>query len=105
MHISPTYQNNDTYCTPNLYNDSRFPPQNLKCIFSNTLNHNARNFMPNSTMDNGINMVTLNTLNPYALCFSQKKHIKYILNPSAIVFNPMVENVSNINDGPYVKRL
>ena len=98
MHISPTYQNNDTYSTLKLYNDPRFPLQNLKCPFSNTLRLNARKFMPNSTKDNGIN--TLNTLNPYALCFFPKKHMKYILNPSAIIFNPMVENVSNINDGP-----
>ena len=83
--------------SPNpLNSNSRFPSQNLKCIFWNPLNPNATNFMPNSTMDNGINMVTLNTFNPYALCFSPKKDMKYILNPNAIGFNPIMrENVSD----------
>ena len=58
MHAFPKYHTND-----------RPFPQNLKYTSSNHLNPNARSFTPNSKINSGIDMVTVNTLDPNAQCF------------------------------------
>ena len=66
-------------------------------IASHPLNPNANTIIPNITM-NPMNIVIGHVLNPHARCFSPQKDIQFILNPNAPVFNPVVENIPDIND-------